>query len=157
MAAKKTDPEPEAQPGVDWQPDDEKTRLQGETAEQIVAKKSEDRTRGDAFRKSYVLQTNKVELDDLKNDESTLRGMAQQVINEALYKGLHAKAQPKLENVEIVEDHEYRPSQSVRFDWSVKVIPAAIDLDPASTIDKVQADDEEKHRDPVVSREARPS
>lgn len=140
---------------VDWQPDDKKTRLQGETAEQIVAKKSEDTSRGDAFRKSFVLQTNKVTLEDLRGDESHLRGMAQQVINEASYKGLHAKAQPTLEDVEVV--HEGLNTQSVKFSWSVKVIPSVLDLDPSATVDKVQAEDEEKHRDPVVSREARPS
>jgi hypothetical protein len=148
---------PTPQPGVDWQPTDEETRLGGETAEEIVARKSEDRTRGDAFRKSFVLQTNKVELEDLKADSIQMRGMAQQVINEALYKGLRAKAQPKLEDVEVIEDHDLRPTQSVKFSWAVKVIPAVLDLDPSSTIDKVQAEDEEKHRDPAVSHEARPS
>ena len=71
--------------------------------------KSEDRERGDAFRKSFVLQTNRVALEDLKNDEIQLRGMAQQVINEALYKGLHAKAQPKLESVEVLNEDHGRP------------------------------------------------
>jgi hypothetical protein len=140
---------------ADWQPDDKKTRLQGETAEEIVAKKSEDKSRGDAYTDSFVLQANKVPLEDLTSDESFLRGMAQQVINRALYKGLHAKAEPKLENTEVV--HEGVNTQSVKFSWSVKVVPAVLDLDPSSTIDKVQAKDEEKHRDPVVSRDVPPA
>jgi hypothetical protein len=163
MAEKKTatkkpaEEAPTPQPGVDWSPDNEEARLGGETAEEIVAKKSEDRERGDAFRKSFVLQTNKVSLEDLKADDIQMRGMAQQVINEALYKGLRAKVQPVLEDVEVIEDHDLRPTQSVRFSWAVKVIPAVLDLDPASTIDRVQAKDEEDHLDPMVSYEARPS
>lgn len=139
---------------VDWYPDDKKYRLQGKTAEQIIAEKNgSDRT--DAFEKSFVVQTNKVTLVDLTSHDEQTRGQAQQVINEALYKGLHAKAEPKLENVEVV--HEGLNTQSVKFTWSVKVVPAILDLEPSATVDKVQAADEEKHRDPVVSREARPS
>ncbi len=135
---------------VDWYPDDKKYRLQGKTAEQIVAEKNgSDRT--DAFGQRFVIQTNKVSLEDLKNHEEQTRGQAQQVINEALYKGLHAKAEPKLENVEVIS--ESLKGQAVKFTWSVKVVPAVLDLDPASTVDKIQNKDEEKHRDPVVSRD----
>lgn len=139
---------------TDWYPDDKKYRLQGKTAGQIIAEKNgSDRT--DAFEKSFVLQTNKVTLEDLTSHDEQTRAQSQQVINEALYKGLHAKAAPKLENVEVI--HEGLNTQTVKFTWSVQVVPAVLDLDPAATVDKVQAADEEKHRDPVVSREARPS
>ena len=138
---------------VDWYPDDKQYRLQGKTAEQIVAEKNGS-DRSDAFEKSFVVQTAKVPVEELQAHHD--RGMGQQVINEALYKGLHAKAQPKLENVEIVHE-ALNNNQTVKFTWSVKVVPAVLDLDPSSTVDKIQAKDEEDNRDPLVSREARPS
>jgi len=155
VAKKDQEQAPEAQPVTDWQPDSPEARMQGVTAEQLIASKNPDQKRRDAFVKEFVLQTNRVALEDLTSDESHLRGMAQQVINEALYKGLHAKAEPKLEDVSVV--HEGLTTQSVKFTWSVKVIPAVLDLDPSKTVDKVQDADEQDHRDPVVSREAKPA
>ena len=136
---------------VDWHPLDDKTRLQGLTAEEIVASRSEDKSRGNAYTDSFTLTLVGTTLEDAKADEVQLRGQAQQVINRALFKGLHPKAQPKLEKVEVLADDGLH--RSVKFSWAVKVIPAAVDLDPASTIDKVQNADEEKHRDPYVSRD----
>jgi hypothetical protein len=114
-----------------------------ETAADVVDKKSDVRGAGDEkFRKEFVVQALRTALEDLTDDEGGFHASnKQQVLEQALYRGLRPKGEVELESTEVVHESAVGTAISVKLVYAVPCIPASIDYDPSSTVTAVDNED----------------
>lgn len=144
---------------------DEEKQLRGKTADEYVAGRSDVKDVTDGlFRKQYVIQGLRID-QDRPSDENMKAileygeldlGNKEGCLQEALNRGLHPKGTPELEDAEFVA--KGLNWTTYRLTYAVPVIPAAIDLDPASTTtprDLAKARTEQNRRDEIVNARQR--
>ena len=124
------------------------------TADEVVEDKSDVKGHNDGkYRKTFVLQGLRIDLDrDAEGNsksfdefDETHRANKDATLQEAINKGLHPKAQAELESgPDLV--HSGLNSTSYSYTYAVACVPAAIDLDPDSTVTPLDNEDGKRER-----------
>lgn len=124
-----------------------KQETKEETPAEVIDKKSDVPGKGDEkFRKIFVIQALRTAVEDLTDNDDYHDANKQNVLEQALYRGLRPKGDVELEDVQIVHEGSAGNSVSIQLTYSVDCVPASIDYDPSSTVTKVDTEDQKRER-----------
>lgn len=117
------------------------------TNTEIVDDKSDIKDKSDnKFRKVFVIQALRTAVTDLTENEDYHVNNKAAVIQEAMLRGLHCKSRPEVESVEVINEASAGNSVSIQITYSVDVVPASADYDPANSELPIDREDDKRER-----------